>query len=184
MLRIEEGDVVERLRVEVRAELAVDHREDVAVERGRHPGRVVVGGFEDSDVLDEVRPEQEVVVGPERRGEVAQEGAARARQEVADRAAEEGDDPGDPGRRGRDPVQVALEVADDPVDFEAGIGGEELFRAGTDDGAVDVEGDVAAQRPRVARLYAGVGVVRDSDPAAELAETEVKLGALLPVLSG
>jgi len=37
---------------------------------------------------------------------------------------------------------------------------------------------------RVARLYAGVGVVRDSDPAAELAETEVKLGALLPVLSG
>jgi isochorismate synthase len=36
----------------------------------------------------------------------------------------------------------------------------------------------------VARLYAGVGVVRDSDPAAELAETEVKLGALLPVLAG
>jgi isochorismate synthase EntC len=26
--------------------------------------------------------------------------------------------------------------------------------------------------------------VRDSEPAAELAETEVKLGALLPVLSG
>ncbi|MEA2288209.1 MAG: menaquinone-specific isochorismate synthase [Solirubrobacteraceae bacterium] len=35
----------------------------------------------------------------------------------------------------------------------------------------------------VARCYAGVGVVRDSDPTAELAETEVKLGALLPVLS-
>jgi isochorismate synthase len=35
---------------------------------------------------------------------------------------------------------------------------------------------------RVARCYAGVGVVRDSDPAAELAETEVKLQALLPVL--
>jgi salicylate biosynthesis isochorismate synthase len=34
----------------------------------------------------------------------------------------------------------------------------------------------------VARLYAGVGVVRDSDPAVELAETEVKLRALLPVL--
>ena len=31
--------------------------------------------------------------------------------------------------------------------------------------------------------YAGVGVVRDSDPAAELAETEVKLQALLPVLA-
>ncbi len=36
----------------------------------------------------------------------------------------------------------------------------------------------------VARCYAGVGVVRDSDPAAELAETEVKLAALLPVLAG
>src|SRR3712207_508360 len=33
-------------------------------------------------------------------------------------------------------------------------------------------------------LFRSVGVVRDSDPAAELAETEVKLGALLPVLSG
>jgi len=35
----------------------------------------------------------------------------------------------------------------------------------------------------VARCYAGVGVVRDSDPAAELAETEVKLQALLPALA-
>jgi isochorismate synthase len=36
----------------------------------------------------------------------------------------------------------------------------------------------------LARCYAGVGVVRDSDPAAELAESEVKLQALLPVLAG
>jgi len=35
-----------------------------------------------------------------------------------------------------------------------------------------------------ATCYAGCGVVRDSEPAAELAETEVKLQALLPVLSG
>jgi salicylate biosynthesis isochorismate synthase/menaquinone-specific isochorismate synthase len=35
----------------------------------------------------------------------------------------------------------------------------------------------------MARCYAGVGVVRDSDPPAELAETEVKLQALLPVLA-
>jgi salicylate biosynthesis isochorismate synthase len=35
----------------------------------------------------------------------------------------------------------------------------------------------------IARCYAGVGVVKDSDPAAELAETEVKLAALLPLLS-
>jgi isochorismate synthase len=41
----------------------------------------------------------------------------------------------------------------------------------------------ALLRGREARLYAGVGVVRDSDPASELAETEIKLGALLPVIS-
>jgi salicylate biosynthesis isochorismate synthase/menaquinone-specific isochorismate synthase len=42
----------------------------------------------------------------------------------------------------------------------------------------------ALLRGSVARLYAGCGIVRDSDPAAELAETEVKLGALLPLLAG
>ncbi|MFL5845528.1 MAG: isochorismate synthase MenF [Solirubrobacteraceae bacterium] len=36
---------------------------------------------------------------------------------------------------------------------------------------------------RDARCFAGVGVVADSDPQDELAETEAKLGALLPVLS-
>ncbi len=35
----------------------------------------------------------------------------------------------------------------------------------------------------LARCYAGDGVVAESDPAAELAETEIKLGALLPVLA-
>ncbi len=42
----------------------------------------------------------------------------------------------------------------------------------------------ALLRGAVARLYAGCGIVRDSDPAAELAESEVKLGALLPLLAG
>jgi salicylate biosynthesis isochorismate synthase/menaquinone-specific isochorismate synthase len=42
----------------------------------------------------------------------------------------------------------------------------------------------ALLRGRLARLYAGCGIVRDSDPAAELAETEVKLAALLPLLAG
>jgi salicylate biosynthesis isochorismate synthase/menaquinone-specific isochorismate synthase len=42
----------------------------------------------------------------------------------------------------------------------------------------------ALLRGALARLYAGCGIVRDSDPAAELAETEVKLGALLPALAG
>jgi salicylate biosynthesis isochorismate synthase/menaquinone-specific isochorismate synthase len=34
------------------------------------------------------------------------------------------------------------------------------------------------------RCYAGCGIVRDSDPAAELAESEVKLGVMLPALAG
>ena len=42
----------------------------------------------------------------------------------------------------------------------------------------------ALLRGSLARLYAGCGIVRDSDPAAELAETEVKLAALLPALAG
>jgi salicylate biosynthesis isochorismate synthase len=42
----------------------------------------------------------------------------------------------------------------------------------------------ALLRGPVACCYAGCGIVRDSDPAAELAETEVKLGAMLPVLAG
>jgi salicylate biosynthesis isochorismate synthase/menaquinone-specific isochorismate synthase len=42
----------------------------------------------------------------------------------------------------------------------------------------------ALLRGRLAACYAGGGIVADSDPAAELAETEVKLGALLPILAG
>ena len=42
----------------------------------------------------------------------------------------------------------------------------------------------ALLRGGVARCYAGNGIVRDSDPASELAETEVKLQALLPLLAG
>jgi len=42
----------------------------------------------------------------------------------------------------------------------------------------------ALLRDRVAHLYAGGGIVRDSDPASELAETEVKLQVMLPLLAG
>ncbi len=40
----------------------------------------------------------------------------------------------------------------------------------------------ALLRDRFAYLFAGNGIVADSDPAAELAETEIKLDALLPLL--
>ncbi len=52
-----------------------------------------------------------------------------------------------------------------------------------EDGEFVVALRCALLRDRLARCYAGVGVVTDSDPAAELAETEVKLQALLPVLA-
>lgn len=42
----------------------------------------------------------------------------------------------------------------------------------------------ALLRDRTAHLFAGAGIVADSDPASELAETELKLDALLPLLAG
>jgi salicylate biosynthesis isochorismate synthase/menaquinone-specific isochorismate synthase len=59
---------------------------------------------------------------------------------------------------------------------------------GWSDGAGDGEFCVglrsALVRGKHARCYAGCGIVLDSDPASELAETEIKLQALLPVLAG
>jgi salicylate biosynthesis isochorismate synthase len=52
-----------------------------------------------------------------------------------------------------------------------------------EDGEFCVALRCALLRGGVARCYAGVGVVAESDPAAELAETEIKLAALLPVLA-
>ncbi|HEV2785260.1 MAG TPA: isochorismate synthase, partial [Solirubrobacteraceae bacterium] len=53
-----------------------------------------------------------------------------------------------------------------------------------EDGEFCVALRCALLRGPLARCYAGVGVVRDSEPSAELAETDVKLAALLPVLVG
>lgn len=52
-----------------------------------------------------------------------------------------------------------------------------------EDGEFCVALRCALLRDRVAHLYAGCGIVRDSVPADELAETEVKLQALLPLLA-
>jgi salicylate biosynthesis isochorismate synthase len=54
----------------------------------------------------------------------------------------------------------------------------------TGDGEFCVALRCALLHGNVARCYAGNGIVRDADPAAELAETEVKLQALLPLLAG
>jgi isochorismate synthase len=52
-----------------------------------------------------------------------------------------------------------------------------------DDGEFCVALRCALLRGPVAHLYAGGGIVRDSVPAEELAETEVKLEALLPLVT-
>ncbi len=52
------------------------------------------------------------------------------------------------------------------------------------DGELCVALRCALLRGAEARCYAGNGIVRDSDPARELAETEIKLQALLPLLAG
>src|SRR5215213_270312 len=52
-----------------------------------------------------------------------------------------------------------------------------------DDGEFCVAVRCALLRGQIAHLYAGCGIVRDSVPADELAESEVKLEALLPLVS-
>lgn len=54
----------------------------------------------------------------------------------------------------------------------------------TGDGEFCVALRCALLRGPVAHCYAGNGIVQESDPARELAETEIKLSALLPLLAG
>jgi isochorismate synthase len=85
---------------------------------------------------------------------------------------------GEPLQRAR-PLIPALEGLD-----RGWYAGPVGWADATGDGEFCVALRCALLRGRVARCYAGVGVVRDSDPSAELAETEVKLAALLPLLAG
>lgn len=63
--------------------------------------------------------------------------------------------------------------------YTGGVGWTDLF----EDGEFHVALRSALIDGRQARLFAGCGIVGDSDPSSELAETETKLQALLPVLS-
>jgi salicylate biosynthesis isochorismate synthase/menaquinone-specific isochorismate synthase len=80
------------------------------------------------------------------------------------------------------------EVARDVMSLERMDRGWYAAPVGWMDAAEDGDFCVALRcaliRGSSAHCYAGVGVVADSDPDAELAETEVKLQALLPVLAG
>jgi isochorismate synthase len=85
---------------------------------------------------------------------------------------------------GGEPREAALPLIPALEGFDRGwyagaVGWTDL----AEDGEFCVGLRCALLRGRVAHLYAGCGIVRDSDPAEELAETEVKLQALLPLVS-
>jgi hypothetical protein len=145
---VEERNVVERGRVESRVELAVDGVQDVAVERRRHPGAVVVRGLEDLDVLDQIRAKEEMTVRAERPRQRAEKASPRTGQEVAERPAEQRDQSGRTRRRRVN--EVALEVADDAVNLETVVLADQLARARLDGRLGHVDGDVAHERPGVA----------------------------------
>jgi salicylate biosynthesis isochorismate synthase/menaquinone-specific isochorismate synthase len=85
---------------------------------------------------------------------------------------------------GGEPRDRALAAIEDLEELDRGwYAGPVGWMDAAEDGEFCVAIRSALLRDRTARLFAGNGIVADSEPAAELAETEVKLGALLPVLA-
>ncbi|HEY2772393.1 MAG TPA: isochorismate synthase [Solirubrobacteraceae bacterium] len=86
---------------------------------------------------------------------------------------------------GGEPWERAMDVIPALEGFDRGwYAGPVGWTDATGDGEFCVALRCALLRGREARAYAGCGIVRDSDPAAELAESEVKLEAMLPALAG
>jgi salicylate biosynthesis isochorismate synthase/menaquinone-specific isochorismate synthase len=86
---------------------------------------------------------------------------------------------------GGEPDQLALELIPALEGMDRGwYAGPVGWTDSMGDGEFCVALRCALLRGALATCYAGAGIVRDSDPAAELAETEVKLQALLPLLAG
>ena len=137
-------------RIEVSVQLAVEHPEHVAVELGGDAGRVVVGRDQASRVLDEVGAEQQRVTREQGRREVVEQTSAIGGLVVADRAAEERNEP---PAAGGDRAEVVVEVADDAVDLEAGVALGEVRGRPPEDALGHVERDEApklsARRERV-----------------------------------
>ena len=86
---------------------------------------------------------------------------------------------------GGEPAAPALRLIPALEGFDRGwYSGPVGWTDATGDGEFCVALRCALLRGPIARCYAGNGIVRDSDPASELAETEIKLQALLPLLAG
>ena len=85
---------------------------------------------------------------------------------------------------GGEPRGLAVRLIDELEDLDRGwYAGPVGWMDAAEDGEFCVALRSALLRDRTAHLYAGCGIVADSDPASELAETEIKLEALLPVLA-
>jgi len=85
---------------------------------------------------------------------------------------------------GGEPESVALAAIAELEDLDRGwYAGPVGWMDAIEDGEFCVALRSALLRDRTAHLFAGAGIVADSDPEAELAETELKLGALLPLLT-
>jgi salicylate biosynthesis isochorismate synthase/menaquinone-specific isochorismate synthase len=86
---------------------------------------------------------------------------------------------------GGEPRRAALEAIAELEGMDRGwYAGPVGWMDAAEDGEFCVALRSALLRDRTAHLYAGAGIVADSDPAAELAETELKLEAMLPLLTG
>jgi hypothetical protein len=167
--RVPHGDMVERVEVEVRAELGVEHREHVLVERGGHPGGVVVSRHQDSRVLHQVGAQQERVPGPQLRADPGQERRAFLRHHVPDRGAEEGDKPRPRLVTGQRKSQGNLEVRHDRVHLQARVLDGESVPGEHERGLAHVHRHVEPQRPLIAqRVEQQPGLLRRS--RAELDE--------------
>jgi isochorismate synthase len=86
---------------------------------------------------------------------------------------------------GGEPATAALEAIGELEDIDRGwYAGPVGWMDAAEDGELCVALRSALLRDRTAHLFAGAGIVADSDPAGELAETELKLEALLPLVAG
>lgn len=86
---------------------------------------------------------------------------------------------------GGEPREAALAAISELEGIDRGwYAGALGWMDAAEDGELCVGLRSALLRDRTAHLYAGGGIVAGSDPEAELAETEVKLDALLPLLGG
>ena len=86
---------------------------------------------------------------------------------------------------GGEPAAPAIEVIRELEALDRGwYAGPVGWMDAVEDGEFCVALRSALLRDRTAHLFAGGGIVAGSDPAEELAETELKLGALLPLVAG